>query len=443
MTPPVSPADPGARSKPWRLAIVWVLFLGPFFYLTYGAANASAAGREHVPSVVFGWERHVPFLPWTIVPYWSINGFYVLSLFICATRHELTTHVRRLVTVQIAAVACFLVYPLQFTFQRPVTDGLPGALFAALTSFDRPFNQAPSLHIALLIILWPLYTRHLPKAARVLLHPWFALVGASVLTTFQHHFFDIPTGVLLGAATLWALPDAGGSPLADVPAVIHRRAQALSIWYLTGSLACGASALVLGGAALWLVWPAVSLMLVALNYAAVGPGGFQKDSAGRMSLASYLLFAPYLAAAFVNSRLWTRRRPAPVAVDREVWLGRIPTALDTARFATVVDVCAELPRLTGTGGWISEPMLDLIPPEPEQLRRAAAAIERAHQAGPVLVCCALGYSRSAAAVATWLVTSSAAQSVDDAIERVRRAQPRCVIPPILRTSVAAAVVCAT
>jgi protein-tyrosine phosphatase len=162
-----------------------------------------------------------------------------------------------------------------------------------------------------------------------------------------------------------------------------------------------------------------------------------------MTLASYLLFAPYLAAAFVNSRLWTRRHPAPVAVDGEVWLGRIPTALDTARFATVVDVCAELPRLTRTGRWISEPMLDLVPPHPEQLRRAAAAIERAHRKGPVLVCCALGYSRSAAAVATWLVTSCTVQSVDDAIERVRRAQPGCVIPPILRTSVDSAVVCAT
>jgi protein-tyrosine phosphatase len=443
MPTPASAGDRRARSRPWRLAIVWLVFLAPFFYLTYGAANASAATREHVPSVVFGWERHVPFLPWTIVPYWSINGFYALSLFICATRHELTTHVKRLVTVQVAAVACFLVFPLQFTFERPVTNGLPGALFAALTSFDRPFNQAPSLHIALLIILWPLYRRHLPKAARVPLHLWFALVGVSVLTTFQHHFFDVPTGVLLGAATLWALPDAGRSPVTDLPATIHQRGTALSIRYLTGSLVCGAFALALRGAALWLVWPAVSLMLVALNYAAVGPGGFQKNSTGRMSLASCLLFAPYLAAAFVNSRLWTRRRAAAVAIDREVWLGRLPTALDTARFATVVDVCAELPRLTGTGGWISEPMLDLVPPSPEQLRRAAAAIERAHQAGPVLVCCALGYSRSAAAVATWLVTSSAAQSVDDAIERVRRAQPRCVIPPILRTSVAAAVVCAT
>ena len=39
----------------------------------------------------------------------------------------------------------FVLFPLRFTFQQPETTALPGVMFAALTSFDRPFNQAPSL----------------------------------------------------------------------------------------------------------------------------------------------------------------------------------------------------------------------------------------------------------------------------------------------------------
>ena len=74
------------------------------------------------------------------------------------------THARRLLTAQIVAVVCFILFPLKFTFQQPETHGLAGFLFAALTSFDKPFNQAPSLHIALLVILWRLYARHLPRA---------------------------------------------------------------------------------------------------------------------------------------------------------------------------------------------------------------------------------------------------------------------------------------
>jgi hypothetical protein len=168
-------AAPAAESRPWVRAICWLLFLTPFFYLSYGAANEIAASRLDVPSIVFDWGRQIPFLAWTIVPYWSINAFYGLSLLVCSTRAELDGHARRLVTAQIGAVACFVLFPLKFTFRQPHTTGLPGFLFDALTTFDKPFNQAPSLHIALLVILWKLYARHLPRAARWPLHLWFAL----------------------------------------------------------------------------------------------------------------------------------------------------------------------------------------------------------------------------------------------------------------------------
>jgi membrane-associated phospholipid phosphatase len=193
--------------RPWRRAFRWLAFLAAFFCLTYGAANSIAARRHDVPSIVFAWEHHIPFLPWTIVPYWSIDVFYGLSLFVCRTRAELDAHGRRLLTAQIVAVGCFILFPLTFTFQPPETHGVAGVLFAALTSIDKPFNQAPSLHIAFLVILWRLYARHLRRPARWPLHMWFTLVGASVLTTYQHHFFDIPTGALLGFFCLWLWPD--------------------------------------------------------------------------------------------------------------------------------------------------------------------------------------------------------------------------------------------
>jgi protein-tyrosine phosphatase len=79
------------------------------------------------------------------------------------------------------------------------------------------------------------------------------------------------------------------------------------------------------------------------------------------------------------------------------------------------------------GGWHTVPALDLVPVPPSALRDAAAAIEQTRKGGPVLVCCALGYSRSASAVVVWLLVTGRAGSVQDAVECVRRVRPRIVL----------------
>jgi protein-tyrosine phosphatase len=417
----------GFSERPWRRAIAWLCFLGPFFYLTYGAANWLASLRTGVPSIVFGWEHTIPFMGWTIIPYWSINVFYGLSLFVCATREELDTHGRRLLTAQVVAVLCFLLFPLRFTFTQPETDGLSGFLFAALTSFDQPYNQAPSLHIALLVILWVLYTRHVPRWALWLLHPWFALVGLSVLTTYQHHFIDSPTGALLGFFCLWLWPDREPGPISVFALTRDPRRRALAFRYAAGALAFAAAALLAGQAGWWLFWAALALALVAANYAVFGVAGFQKAADGRMSLAARMLLAPYLAAAWINSRIWTRNEPAHALVDDGVAIGRIPSGRDSTAFASIVDLSAELPVLHAHAGWQAYPTLDLVAPPPSTLRDAAATIEQAREKGAVLVCCALGYSRSASAVAAWLIITGRASSLQDAVERVRRVRPRIVL----------------
>src|SRR5262245_35582744 len=153
--------QPAAAGRPWKRALLWVLFLGPFFFATYGFANWMASRRAEVGAIVFEWEHDIPFLPWTIVPYWSIDLLYGVSLLVCASRGELDVHVRRLLCAQVGAVSCFLLSPLQFVFDRPPTGGVYGWMFDVLAGFDKPFNQAPSLHIALLVIIWVLFTRHI------------------------------------------------------------------------------------------------------------------------------------------------------------------------------------------------------------------------------------------------------------------------------------------
>lgn len=429
-------ATAGRPARPTRQALLVLAALGVFFYASYGLANHLALQRASVPSVVFDWERHIPFWAWTIFPYWSLNVFYALSLLLVRSRHELRRHATRLLAAQVVAVTCFVLWPLAFSFGRPAVDAATpaGWLFTALRGFDQPFNQAPSLHITLTVILWDLYRRLLPRGwPQGLLHTWALAIGVSVLTTWQHHVIDLPTGALLGLLCVWAWPLERrlSMPQAWRTSRCVQR-QRLAAAYAAGALALAALALLRGGAALGLLWPAVALALVAACYAGLGARGFQMDGQGRMAWATRVLLAPYRLGAVVNAWLWTWRHPAAREVLPGVWIGSL-ARLARHRAAVhpgapaLLSLCAEL-QTPPAGHSRCLPWLDLVPASPQALRRAAAWIEHHRQQhGVVWVGCALGVSRSAAALACWLARSGRARDLDDALAQLQRLHPRAVL----------------
>ncbi|QOF77902.1 phosphatase PAP2/dual specificity phosphatase family protein [Variovorax sp. 38R] len=421
--------------RPWKRAAAWLVLLGPLFYATYGFANWWATTRASVPSMAFDWERQVPFWAWTIFPYWTINVFYALSLFLARDRHTLDRHALRLVSATLIACTCFILWPLHFSFGQPPVEGAPAFLFNALRGFDQPYNQAPSLHIALAVILWDWYRRFIrPPWARLVLHVWAFAICASVLTTWQHHFIDIPTGALLGIFCVWLWPMARRVSMLRAWR-LARDPQRLKLagFYAVGAALCLGAGLATGGVALWLAWPAAALALVALNYLGFGARGFQMDGHGRMGWAARWLLAPYRLGAAFNVWLWTRKLPASVEVVPGLRLGRRPTPAEwlAAGQPRLVSLCAELQLPAGVPPTHARcvPLLDLVVPPPVRLRRAAAIIEGQRRAAAVdgsavWVCCALGFSRSAAAVIAWLGRDHGLASAEDT---VRRARPQIVL----------------
>jgi membrane-associated phospholipid phosphatase len=200
----------------WLRKLAWLVVGGLFFYVSYDGANWLTSLRAHVPVMMFNWERSIPFLPWTIVPYWTTNFLVALSVCCCRDKTELDSHVCRLLTAQVIAITCFLAFPLQESLAKPATSGIVGFLFTALGAVDKPFNQAPSLHVASTVIMFDLYARVLPRWTLPSVGGWSLLIVVSTLTTWQHHFIDLPTGALLGLFCLWLWLPRGGTRLTEI-----------------------------------------------------------------------------------------------------------------------------------------------------------------------------------------------------------------------------------
>jgi protein-tyrosine phosphatase/membrane-associated phospholipid phosphatase len=418
------------NTRPWKRGLAWLLLLAPFFFASYSFSNWLAAQRTDVGVIVFDWEHKIPFVPWSIIPYWSIDLFYGLSLFIPSSRDELDAHVKRLFTAQLISVLCFIAIPLRFSFERPETSGITGWLFDVLLGFDKPFNQAPSLHISLLVILWTLYARYLTGWWLWLLRLISVSIGLSVLTTYQHHFIDIPTGALVGCVAVMLFP------LQPQTAIIQRDPHrfVLGAYYLTGAVILGVLAMLLKGAWLWLLWGSSALVVVAIIYFLGNPLLFRNNK-GRMEEAVLVLLAPYLLAAWLNSRCWTAKHPEPSEIVSGLWVSRLPSQADIKHLQplALIDCCAELPFTAYNQRVLYVPMLDLLAPEVAQIEQGVAAMNTTRRLSNTLVFCALGYSRSAVIVIASLIEHGHAASIDDAIDIVRKARPRLVLSALHKT----------
>ena len=441
----------------FKTSLLKLALIGALFYTSYGLSNHYAASLAYVPETAFAWERGIPFWAWTIVPYWSLNLMYAAAFFLCRNACEQNRYVARLVSAQIIATTCFMLFPLHFGWPKPPTDGLWGWLFDSLVAFDLPYNQAPSLHIALSIIVGAFYWTRFPKI-RLPILLWQSLIALSVLTTYQHHFIDVPTGALLGWLVLWVIPQHGVSPFrrpfgtqgrlktseasfreAKTSPATRSREIKIAMLYLAGAVLSALPSL-FGRAWLWTLWVSVSLSVVAFAYLTGNAAVFQKQADGMLSAAATVLLLPYLVGVRLNMAYWLCGKAKTARVRDGVLIGSVSAISDG--LPAVLDVCAEYPRPRYRGTYRVLPLLDMVAPSENDLMQAASLLEALRrQHGKVLTCCALGYGRSAAVVLTWLLVYGGCRDLAQATAELKQARPQMVLPPETAKAVEAAAGC--
>lgn len=416
-------------------AIKTSVFLSILFLVVYGSTNTFTSLRHDVGSMYFEWERQIPFLPWMVIPYLSIDLFFIAAPFLCSSDDERRTFARRITTAILIAGVCFLLFPLKYSFERPQMSGWLGAVFDSFRKMDRPYNEMPSLHIALRTILAGVYARHTQGLVRLLLLVWFSLIGLSTVFTYQHHVMDVLGGFFLGVLCIYLFRE--GITVASV--VPNRR---VGLYYLTGAVLLAIGAWLLRPWGIVLLWPATSLGIVSYGYFKGGAGVFRK-SEGRIPWETRLILAPCLLGQKLSLLHYRRQCRAWDEVVPGVLIGRLLNDLE-ARQAIHDGVTAVL-DLTGEFAeaspflelhYLNVPVLDLTAPTQTQFNQAVNFINHHHENGCIYVHCKIGYSRSAAVVMAWLIRNGRAASTDEAAAMLRHIRPSVVIRPEIIPAVA-------
>ncbi len=400
--------------------------LSLLFLVVYGGTNYFTSLRSDVGTWYYAWERYIPFVPLMVLPYMSIDLFFVAAPFLCRDKREMNVFAGRVALALVVAGTFFLLMPLKLAVPRPQLEGVLGTLFGWFFQADKPFNLCPSLHIALRGILAETYARHTRGLWNAASHVWFSLIGVSTLLTHQHHVVDIVGGFMLAAVVFYVVP---GESHAH-PVTPSRR---IATYYAAGMLGGIVLAIVLWPWGAWFFWPAGACAIAMGAYSGLGSGIYRKVN-GRLTLSTRLILLPLLLGQRI-SLWWYARQCRPWdEITPHLLIGRVLNRREAEELVRqgvtdVLDLTAEFSEaapLVKTR-YLNVPILDLTAPTPEQLHRCLEFISQHARNGRVYVHCKIGYSRTAAVVGAYLLESGRVNSADEAIAVLRAARPSIII----------------
>lgn len=175
----------------WGLALVGSLSV-------YELLNVPQTPLHHFDTVI---DNITPLVPVFVVPYLSL---YVLGALgaVAFIRHGVHYFgiVALAVLLDLAISYIFYLF-YQTEVIRPNISGsdIFSQLVRQVYANDRPYNDFPSLHVSLSIIVASFWHRYICRGSW-LIATWAVLIAASTILIKQHYLWDVVGGI--GAATL-------------------------------------------------------------------------------------------------------------------------------------------------------------------------------------------------------------------------------------------------
>ncbi|OCA75294.1 phosphatase PAP2/dual specificity phosphatase family protein [Chryseobacterium arthrosphaerae] len=406
------------------------------FAVVYNGSARYLSNLEEIPSFVFGFERTAPFIPWTIIPYMTSGVFFCLVFFLCRNKEELKVLTQRMLFVTVTAGIGFLLFPLKFSLLKPETgNSIFGYSFRFLKTFDSPFNQAPSLHIAYAFIFWSVF-RNLKKG-RTLVMIWLILLGISTLTTYQHHSIDLITGSILAHLCFILFPYRKND-------FLYRNDQVANVYFLSGWIMILAALLLnefSGKFWLFLLWPALMSLGVGFQYQKNNIY-FLKDRKGNISWAKKAFYAPYLFIYWIFWKFFIKNK-IPVEILPGIYISSRPDAEVLKNFGitdihSVYDLSAEMEEIQALKKqsiYHSVPFLDIGYLEVSTVKKLITDITKSYTQLPenrkILIHCTMGFTRSSV-IGILVMKNILSLPLEEAINTMKTINKDMVIHSYLR-----------
>ena len=180
-------------NRKWRVAAIGYLV----FCIVYTIAGATPLREAKVlnPS---GVDNLIPLIPSTVWIYMAQFFFLLFSVAILKKTPAISRALYAMAVASALSFVVFFVYPTTITREPLMVEGLTGALFGFLYRIDSNANCFPSLHVSLAwIAAMGVYEESRKTGLVAFLIA--VMISLSTLTTKQHYFIDIISGLAVAA----------------------------------------------------------------------------------------------------------------------------------------------------------------------------------------------------------------------------------------------------
>jgi len=407
------------------------------FGVVYNFSAWYASTLTYVPSCVFSFEKYIPFMPWTIIPYMTSGIFFCTVFFFCKSKEQLSSILKRLLFIIIVAGVCYLLVPLKFSFIRAETStSLFRLLFQFLSTMDSPYNQAPSLHVAFAFVFWTVF-KNVKAPSRNGIAIWLILLGLSTLTTYQHHVLDVITGAILAQISFIIFPVQKNS--------FQLRNFHIANYYILGGWLVILLAVLFSefysSYFLMLLWPSGVLFLIGYYYQK-NKVHFLKDRSGSIPWYKKIGYIPYLAVYWFFWK-FLRKNKKPIGILEKMYISSKLDRGEVGRFnfnknTFVYDFSAELEEdriIREQSQYFSVPLLDIGTFDTHEIKKIVLEISENYKQlpedGKILIHCTMGFTRSTF-IGVLVVKNVLSLPVGKAIEKIKGAHKNAVIHPYLQ-----------